>query len=78
MTIDSGAAYMKKPNYREFFMQKALILLKPEDVNIAVVDDNGATHFEKIKNNRELRDYLNKGLMSFGDLLVDNYKRFRE
>jgi predicted ATPase len=52
--------------------------VKPEDVNVAVVDETGATHFEKIKNNRELRDYLNKGLMSFGDLLVDNYKRFRE
>jgi len=52
--------------------------VKPEDVNVAVVDETGAAHFEKIKNNRELRDYLNKGLMSFGDLLVDNYKRFRE
>jgi predicted ATPase len=52
--------------------------VKPEDVNVAVVDETGAAHFEKIKNNRELRDYLNKGLMSFGDLLADNYKRFRE
>jgi len=52
--------------------------VKPEDVNVAVVDDSGATHFEKVKNNRELRDYLSKGLMSFGDLLADNYKRFRE
>ncbi|MCK4886026.1 MAG: AAA family ATPase [Planctomycetes bacterium] len=52
--------------------------VNPEDVNVAVVDETGATHFEKIKNNRELRDYLNKGLMNFGDLLVDNYKQFRE
>ena len=52
--------------------------VNPEDVNVAVVNETGATHFEKIKNTRELRDYLNKGLMSFGDLLVDNYKRFRE
>ena len=52
--------------------------VKPEDVNVAVVDEAGATLFKKVKNNRELRDYLNKGLMNFGDLLVNNYERFRE
>ena len=52
--------------------------VNPTDVNVAVVDETGATHFEKVKNTRELREYLNKGLMSFGDLLVNNYDRFRE
>jgi predicted ATP-dependent endonuclease of OLD family len=53
--------------------------VNPENVNVAVVDDKtGAAHCEKIKNNRELREYLNKGLMSFGDLLASNYDRFRE
>lgn len=52
--------------------------VRPEDVRVAVVDDDGATHFESVKNNRELRDYLNKGLMSFGELLVDNFDQFRE
>ena len=52
--------------------------VKPEDVNVAVVDETGATHFEKVKNSRRLREYLNKGLMSFGDLPADNYERFRE
>lgn len=52
--------------------------VKPTDVNVAVVDGTGATHYEKVKNTRELREYLNKSLMSFGDLLVNNYDRFRE
>lgn len=53
--------------------------VNPENVNVAVIDDKtGAVHCEKIKNNRELREYLNKGLMSFGDLLASNYDRFRE
>jgi AAA15 family ATPase/GTPase len=52
--------------------------VNPTDVNVAVVDESGATHFEKVKNTKQLRDYLNKGLMSFGDLLFENYKQFRE
>ncbi|HIJ72393.1 MAG TPA: ATP-binding protein, partial [Planctomycetes bacterium] len=52
--------------------------VKPTDVNVAVVDETGATHFEKVKNTRQLREYLSKSLMSFGDLLVNNYERFRE
>lgn len=52
--------------------------VNPTDVNVAVVDETGASHFEKVKNTRELREYLNKSLMSFGDLLVNNYDRFRE
>lgn len=53
--------------------------VNPEDVRVAVVDDKtGAVHFEKVKNSGELRKYLNKGLMSFGELLANNYDRFRE
>jgi predicted ATPase len=52
--------------------------VKPSDVSVAVVDENGAAHFEKVENSAELRKYLNKGLMSFGDLLVKNFEGFRE
>jgi len=52
--------------------------IRPEDVNVAVVDETGATHFEKVKNSRQLREYLNKNLMSFGELLASNYQGFRE
>ncbi|MHC4477834.1 MAG: AAA family ATPase [Planctomycetota bacterium] len=52
--------------------------VNPDDVNAAVVDKTGATHFEKVKSSRDLRDYLNKGLMSFGDLLVSDFRGFRE
>jgi len=52
--------------------------VKPEDVNVAVVDNTGAAHFEKVKKGRRLRDYLNKGLMSFGELLVNDFEGFRE
>ncbi|MHA1934764.1 MAG: hypothetical protein ACW97A_05745 [Candidatus Thorarchaeota archaeon] len=50
MTIDSGAAYMRKPNYREFFMQKALILLKPDDVDMPAKDflSNYASYMENV------------------------------
>jgi len=46
----------------------------PTDVNVAKVDQKGATHFEKIKNTKQLRDYLNSGFMSFGDMLASNFK----
>jgi AAA15 family ATPase/GTPase len=52
--------------------------VRPEDVNVAVIDETGATHFEKVKNSRQLREYLNKNLMSFGELLVSNFEDFRE
>jgi predicted ATPase len=52
--------------------------VNPEDVNVAVVDKTGAAHFEKVKNSPQLRDYLNKGLLSFGDLLTDDFAGFRE
>jgi energy-coupling factor transporter ATP-binding protein EcfA2 len=48
--------------------------VNPEDVNVAIVDEDGATHFEKVKNTKQLRDYLNKGFMSFGDLLSSNFE----
>lgn len=52
--------------------------VNPENVNVAVVDKTGAAHFEKVKNSPQLRDYLNKGLLSFGDLLTDDFAGFRE
>lgn len=52
--------------------------VNPEDVNVAVVDKTGATHFEKVRNSPQLRDYLDKGLLSFGDLLTDDFAGFRK
>jgi len=52
--------------------------VNPEDVNVAVVDKTGAAHFEKVKNSPQLRDYLNKGLLSFGDLLAEDFAGFRQ
>jgi len=52
--------------------------IRPEDVNVAVVDETGATRFEKVKNSRQLREYLNKNLMSFGELLANDFQGFRE
>lgn len=52
--------------------------VKPEDVNVAIVDETGATHFEKVKNSVDLRRCLNKGLISFGDLLTKDFEGFRE
>jgi len=51
--------------------------VRPEDINVAVVDETGATHFEKVKNSKQLRDYLAKNLMSFGELLVKDFDGFR-
>jgi energy-coupling factor transporter ATP-binding protein EcfA2 len=48
--------------------------VNPEDVNVAVVGEDGTTHFEKVKNTKQLRDYLSKGFMSFGDLLSSNFE----
>ena len=52
--------------------------VRPEDVNVAVVDETGATHFEKVESSRQLREYLNKNLMSFGELLSSDFEGFRE
>jgi predicted ATPase len=46
----------------------------PEDVRVAVVDENGATHFEKVHNTKQLRDYLKSGFMRFGDMLPSNFE----
>jgi predicted ATPase len=45
-----------------------------EDISVAVVDDSGATHFNKVKNTKQLRDYLESAFMSVGDMLVSNFK----
>jgi len=50
----------------------------PEDVKVGVVDEKGAAHFENVKNSKQLRDYLSKGLMSFGELLMKDFEGFRE
>lgn len=52
--------------------------VRPEDVIVCVVDASGATHFEKVKNKKELREHLNRGLMSFGELLATDFEGFRE
>ncbi|MFH1716113.1 MAG: AAA family ATPase [Planctomycetota bacterium] len=48
--------------------------VNPEDVNVAIMDETGATHFEKVRNTKQLRDYLKSGFMSFGDMLASNFK----
>lgn len=50
--------------------------VRPEDVHVAVVDNDGATHFEKVENSVQLRNYLNKNLFSFGELLINNFQDF--
>lgn len=52
--------------------------VNPEDVIVCVVDESGATHFERVKSTKQLRDHLNKSLMSFGELLVEDFAGFRE
>jgi len=51
-----------------------LNLVNPADVNIAVVDETDATHFEKITDRRKLNAILNNKFMSFGDELVNNFE----
>ena len=48
--------------------------VRPEDVNVAVVDETGATHFEKLNDRKKIEDRLKHGYMNFGDLLVSNYE----
>ncbi len=48
--------------------------VNPEDVNVAIVDETGATHFEKVRNTKQLRDYLKSGFMSLGDMLASNFE----
>jgi len=47
--------------------------VNPEDVNVAVVDETGAARFKKVRNTKQLRDYLKSGFMNFGDMLVSNF-----
>jgi predicted ATPase len=47
--------------------------VNPEDVNVAVVDETGAARFKKVRNTKQLRDYLKSGFMNFGDLLASNF-----
>jgi AAA15 family ATPase/GTPase len=49
-----------------------LNLVKPEEVIVARLDEKGNSRLEKIKNLKELKRKLNKGYISFGDLLIDN------
>jgi len=48
--------------------------VNPENVNVAIVDERGATHFDKVENTKQLRDYLKSGFMSFGDMLASNFE----
>jgi len=48
--------------------------VNPEDVNVALFDETGAAHFEKVRNTKQLRDYLKSGFMSFGDMLASNFE----
>jgi len=48
--------------------------VKPADVIVAVVDETGAAHFEKIKDRKALNNYLKSGYMSFGDLMATNFE----
>ena len=48
--------------------------VNPEDVNVAIVDETGAAHFEKVHNTKQLRDYLKSGFISFGDMLASNFE----
>jgi len=48
--------------------------IKPEDVNVAVIDKTGAVHFEKVRDTKTLRDYLKSDFMSLGDLLPSNFE----
>ena len=52
--------------------------VNPEDVNVAIVDETGATHFKKVQNTKQLRDYLKSGFMSFGDMLASNFENILE
>jgi predicted ATPase len=49
-----------------------LNLVKPEQVIVARLDEKGNSRLEKIKDLKELKRKLNKGYVTFGDLLIDN------
>ena len=48
--------------------------VNPEDVTVAHVKDDGSTHFERIRNIKELHKKLRKGFISFGDMLETGFE----
>lgn len=48
--------------------------VNPEDVTVAHVKDDGSTHFERIRNIKELQKKLRKGFISFGDMLETGFE----
>lgn len=48
--------------------------VNPEDVTVAQVKDDGSTHFERIRNIKELHKKLRKGFISFGDMLETGFE----
>jgi predicted ATPase len=48
--------------------------VEPSSVLVAVVDDTGATHFEKPTNRKALNAILKSKYVDFGDLLVTNFE----
>lgn len=48
--------------------------VEPSSVLVAVVDDTGATHFEKPTNRKAISAILKSKYMDFGDLLVTNFE----
>ena len=47
-----------------------------DDLNVAIVDEDGATRFEKIQDIHKLRQRLNSGLLNFGELLPSNFSEY--
>jgi predicted ATPase len=47
----------------------------PEDVVVAVVDDEGRSHFERTANIKKINDLLKAGMLSFGDLMATNFQQ---
>jgi predicted ATPase len=48
--------------------------VKPEDVTVARLEDDGGARFGRIENIKQLRRRLARGFISFGDLLYVNFK----
>ena len=51
-----------------------LNITNPADVSIAVMEEDGAVHFDKIESRRKINQILNNKYISFGDSLVKNFK----
>lgn len=50
-----------------------LNVVSPEEVRVAVVDQDGAAGFKLLTNQRAIGKILNAGYASFGDLLTSNF-----